>query len=432
MTPLEVGIAGIVVLTVLILLRFPLGAAMGLVGFGGYMAIAGWDRTVYLIGVTPETLASHGFAVLPLFILVGSIATASGMSKEIYAAANALTAGRRGGLAIATVGGCAGFSSICGSSIATAGTFAPICVPEMRRYGYDIRIAAGSVAAGGTLGILIPPSGVMVIYALAAQESVPALFAAGMLPGVLLTALFVAVIFIITRIRPAWMPASEPMPIRERMRPLLPTWKMLFLFTIAVGGIYSGWFSPTEAAGVAAFAAVVIARLTGNLTWRDFVNSLVETLTTTSMLMFALVGAWFFSYFMALTRIPHALVDAITQADPSPQLVIICILAFYVVLGCFLDSISIILVTIPVFLPVVTALGYDPVWYGVIMVIVVEMGLITPPVGLNAFIIKGQLPDVPLAKIFAGIVPFLAAHLVLIALLLQFPAIALWLPSVLY
>ena len=432
MSPAEIGIAGIAVLTALILLRVPLGAAMGLVGFGGYAAIAGWDKAVFLIGITPETLANHGFAILPLFVLMGTVATESGMSREIFAAANGLASGRRGGLAIATIGGCAGFSSICGSSIATAGTFAPICIPQMRGFGYDIRIAAGSVAAGGTLGILIPPSALMVIYALATQESVPALFAAGILPGLLLTMLFFVVIAAIARIRPQWMPQGERVPVREQLRLLVPVWKIVLLFTIAVGGIYSGWFSPSEAAGVAAFAAIVIAFATRTMTLRGLYKSVFSSLTITSMLMFVLIGAWFFSYFIALTRIPHSLIGFVEAVDPSPQLVMLCILGFYILLGCFLDSVSIILVTIPVFLPVIIALGYDPVWYGVMMVIVVEMGLITPPVGLNAFVIKGQLPDVPISKIFAGIVPFLGAHLVLILLLMKFPAIALWLPSLLY
>lgn len=432
MSPGEIGIAGIVALTILILLRIPLGAAMGLVGFVGYAAIAGVDKAVFLIAITPESLINANFAVLPLFILMGTVATESRMSHDIFAAANAFTSGRRGGLAMATIGGCAGFSSVCGSSLATAGTFAPICIPQMRAFGYDIRIAAGAVAAGGTLGILIPPSGLMVIYALAAQESVPALFAAGIIPGILLTLLFIVVIAVVAWVRPAWMPPSERIPYRERLRLLAPTWKMLLLFAIAVGGIYSGWMSPSEAAAVAAFVAIVIAFATRSMNLAGLWRSVVDALTITSMLMLVLVGAFFFSYFIALTRIPVSLVGIIEQADLSPMVVLTCILFFYIVLGFFLDSVSIILVTIPVFLPVVVALGFDPVWYGILMVVVVEMGLITPPVGLNAFVIKGQLPDVPISDIFVGIIPFLAGHVVLIVLLLLFPEIALWLPDVLY
>ena len=432
MSPAEIGIAGIVALTVLILARIPLGAAMGLVGFFGYAAIAGLDKAVFLIGITPASLINAGFAVLPLFILMGTVATESRMSHDIFAAANALTAGRRGGLAMATIFGCAGFSSVCGSSLATAGTFAPICIPQMRQYGYDMRVAAGSVAAGGTLGILIPPSGLMVIYALAAQESVPALFAAGIVPGVLLTLLFTMVIAVLAVARPAWMPRSEKLSPVERLRLLAPTWKIVLLFGIAVGGIYSGLMSPTEAAAVAAFVAIVLAFATRSMDLRGLWKSVIDALTITSMLMLVLVAAFFFSYFIALTRIPSALLAIVEQANFSPQMVMVSILAFYVVLGLFLDSISIVLVTIPVFLPVVTALGFDPIWYGVMMVIVVEMGLITPPVGLNAFVIKGQLPDVPISAIFIGIVPFLAAHVILIALLVLFPQIALWLPQALY
>lgn len=432
MSPVQIGIGGIVVLTLLILVRIPLAVAMGLVGFFGYAAIGGFDSAIYLLSLTPESLVNHSFSILPLFVLMGTVAAASGMSEGIFAAANGLAAGRRGGLAIATIGGCAGFSSICGSSIATAGTFAKICIPQMRNHGYDIRIAAGSVAAGGTLGILIPPSGLMVIYALAAQESVPALFAAGMIPGLLLTALFIGVIVVLGRIRPDWMPRSPAVPWRQRLVLLAGTWKIALLFSIAVGGIYSGWFSPTEAAGMAAFMAVVIAFATRTLTLRSFYDCVVEALMVTSMLMFVIVGAWFFSYFVALTRIPLSLVEVVNGYGLSPLMVMICILAFYIALGCLLDSVTIILVTTPVFLPLVVALGYDPIWYGIMMVIVVEMGLITPPVGLNVFVIKGQLPDIPISKIFAGIVPFLGAHVLLLALLVAFPGIALWLPRLLY
>ena len=432
MTPQEIGALGILGLILLTFLRVPLGAAMGLVGLVGYAAIDGWERAFFVFGDTPYGMSAYAFSVLPLFILMGSVASRSGMSQELFTAANAVFAGRRGALPMATIGACAGFSAISGSSLATAATFTRIAVPEMRRHGYDERLATGSVAAGGTLGILIPPSVIMVIYALAAEESVPALFAAGMIPGVLLALLFVAVVWAVTRIRPDWAPAGPRMGLRDRLRAAAAMWKLAVLFTLAVGGIYAGWFSPTEAAGVASFAAIFIAAATRQLSFASFLGALDETLRTTAMLMFIIVGAWIFAYFVVQTRLPVALVALIDALRLAPWAVILMILAFYVVLGCVLESVAIILVTVPVFLPVVTALGYDPVWYGVLMVVVVEVGLITPPVGLNIFVIRAQLPDVALATVFRGIGPFLVANAVLIAALLAFPGLALWLPRVLY
>lgn len=432
MTPQAIGALGILALVILTFSRVPLGAAMGLVGLAGYAAIDGWDRAFIVFGTTPYSLTSYSFSVLPLFILMGTVATRSNMSRELFVAANAIFAGRRGALPMATIGACAGFAAISGSSLATAATFTQIAVPEMRRYGYDERLATGSVAAGGTLGILIPPSVIMVIYALAAEESVPALFAAGMIPGLILAALFVVVIWVIARIRPDWAPVGPRMPWRERVLAALAMWKLIILFGLAVGGIYTGWFSPTEAAGIASFAAIVIAAATRQLSLRGFYDCVMETLRTTAMLMFIIVGAWIFAYFVVQTRLPTALIDLIQVLELSPWAVIMMILAFYIVLGCVLDSVAIILVTVPVFLPVVVALGYDSVWYGILMVVMVEIGLITPPVGLNIFVMRAQLPDIALGTLFKGIAPFLVADAVLIALLLLFPQIALWLPGILF
>ena len=432
MTTQTIGMLGIAGLVALTFARVPLGAAMGLVGLVGYAAIDGWDTAFIVFGETPYGLAAYTFSVLPLFILMGSVATRAGMSQELFVAANALFAGRRGALPMATIGACAGFAAISGSSVATAATFSQIAVPEMRRYGYDQRLATGSVAAGGTLGILIPPSVIMVIYALAAEESVPALFAAGMIPGLLLALFFVVVVWVIARIRPEWAPAGARMPWRERLVAATAMWKLVVLFGLAVGGIYAGWFSPTEAAGVASFAAIAIAFASRKLPFAGFVDCLMDTMRTTAMLMFILVGAWIFAYFVVQTRLPVALVELVHFLGLAPWMVILMILAFYILLGCVLESVAIILVTVPVFLPVVTALGYDPVWYGILMVVVVEVGLITPPVGLNIFVIRAQLPDIPLGTIFRGIVPFLAADAALVALLLLFPQIALWLPNLLY
>ena len=432
MTEQAIGGLGILGLIALPPARVPLGAAMGLVGLAGYAAIDGWDKAFIVFGTTPYSLTHYSFSVLPLFILMGTVATRSNMSQELFHAANAVFAGRRGALPMATIGACAGFSAVSGSSLATAATFTQIAVPEMRRYGYDVRLATGSVAAGGTLGILIPPSVIMVIYALAAEESVPMLFAAGMIPGLILTALFMAVIWIMVRLRPEWAPEGPKMPWRERLVAVVAMWKLFLLFGLAVGGIYTGWFSPTEAAGVAAFAAIVIAAATRQLGWRGLYECVMETLRTTGMLIFIIVGAWIFAYFVVQTQLPVGLIDLIQYLVLPPWAVIMMILVFYIILGCVLDAVAIILVTVPVFLPVVVSLGYDSVWYGILMVVVVEIGLITPPVGLNIFVMRAQLPDVELMTMFRGIAPFLVADAALIALLLLFPEIALWLPGVLF
>lgn len=432
MTPQIIGLLGLLGLIFLTLARVPLGAAMGLVGFLGYAAIDGWRRAFIVLGTTPYDIASYSFSVLPLFILMGVVATASGMSRELFTAANALFSGRRGALPMATIGACAGFAAICGSSLATAGTFTRICVPEMRQYGYDDRIATGAVAAGGTLGILIPPSVIMVVYALAAQESVPALFAAGLIPGIVLTLLFMAAIWVIGRLYPDWMPVSPRLPLWERLRSIAIMWKLVVLFGLAVGGIYSGWFSPTEAAGIAAFAAFVIAFASRQLTFGQFIETLVQSLRTTAILMFIITGAWIFAFFVVQTELPTAIVDFIKWIDMPAWGIIVVIIICYLILGCFLDSVAIILVTTPVFLPAVTAVGFDPVWYGVLMVVLVEIGLITPPVGLNVFVIRAQLPDISLGTVYAGIVPFLIAAFALVVLLVLIPDLALWLPRQLF
>jgi tripartite ATP-independent transporter DctM subunit len=430
-TTQEIGGYGILALVALTFLRVPLGAAMGLVGLLGYAAIDGWFKATVVFGSTPYALAQYELSVLPLFILMGNVATRSGMSRELYAAANAIFAGRRGALPMATIGACAGFAAVSGSSVATAATFTPIAVPEMIRQGYDVRVATGSVAAAGTLGILIPPSVVMVIYALVAEASVPALFAAGMLPGVLLAVLFIVTVWLIARIRPEWAPAGPRMPWGARLRSAVAMWKLAVLFGFAIVGIYTGWFSPTEAAGVASAAAILIAFGTRTLPLAEFWTAIVETLRTTAMLMFIITGAWVFAYFVVQTKIPNALIDLVNAWALPGWGVMLAIIVFYVIAGCVLESVAIILVTVPVFLPLVVALGYDVVWYGVLMVVMVEIGLITPPVGLNVFVIRAQIPEIPLSKIFAGIVPFLIADAVLVALLLVFPDIALWLPRVL-
>jgi len=433
MSPQVIGLLALGALFVLIVLRVPVAIAMGLVGLVGYAAIDGWPRALIAAGQTPYDLANqYSLTVVPLFVLMGVVASRSGMSQELYRAANALFSGFRGALAMGTVGACAGFGAICGSSLATAATMTRVAIPEMRRFGYDERIATGVVASAGILGVLIPPSVVIVVYAIIAEQGVPQLFAAALFPGLLCAFLHLVVIAAIGWWQPERLPQTPGMSLTQRLRELLTLWKLVILFGIAVGGIYSGFMSPTEAAAVAAFVAIVIAFATRSLTLRGLLDALLETVWTTSILFFIIVGAFLFSYFVVLTQLPNALTAWVQGLGIAPWGVMLLLVGFYLVLGCFLDAISMILITVPVFLPLAVSAGYDPVWFGILVLVAVEIGMITPPVGLNIFIIRAQMPDIALGDIFRGIVPFLFAHLALVLLLIMFPALALWLPSKLY
>ncbi len=427
-----IGLAGLAALIGLVLARVPCAVALGLVGFVGYAAVDGWRRALIAVGSVPYEMAEkYTLTVVPLFVLMGAVAVRAGMARELYQAANSLFSGLRGALAMGTIGGCAGFGAICGSSLATTATFARVAVPEMHRHGYDLRLATGVVASGGTLGILIPPSIILIIYALFSERSVPEMYAAALFPGIALTLLHIVAIALIGRLQPARVPKEPGLPMSERLRALRSLWKMALLFAIAVGGIYAGIMSPTEAAAVSAFAAIVIAFATCDFGWRELGAALTETVWTTGTLFFIALAAFLFGYFMVLTQLPVSVATWVKGLDVPPWTVILILVMVYVVLGCFLDSLSMIVVTVPVFLPLVQALGYDPVWFGVLVVVVVEMGLITPPVGLNIFVLRAQLPDIPLGTMFKGIGPFLAADFALVFLLLLFPALALWLPKAL-
>ncbi len=427
-----IGLAGLAALVGLVLARVPCAVALGLVGFVGYAAVDGWRRALIAVGNVPYEMAEkYTLTVVPLFVLMGAVAARAGMSKELYRAANALFSGLRGSLAMGTIGGCAAFGAICGSSLATTATFARVAVPEMQRHGYDLRLATGVVASGGTLGILIPPSIILIIYALFSERSVPEMYAAALFPGIVLTVLHIVAIAIIARLQPWRVPKEPGVPFNARVRAAGALWKTAILFAIAVGGIYAGIMSPTEAAAVSAFAAIVIAFATCDFKWRELGAALMETAWTTGTLFFIALAAFLFGYFMVLTQLPLTVATWVKGLDVPPWTVIMILVMVYIVLGCFLDSLSMIVVTVPVFLPLVQTLGYDPVWFGILVVVVVEMGLITPPVGLNIFVLRAQLPDIPLGTMFKGIGPFLAADMALVFLLLAFPALALWLPKAL-
>jgi tripartite ATP-independent transporter DctM subunit len=385
-----------------------------------------------MFGLVPYQLSSaYSLSVIPLFVLMGAVASRANMAVELFQASNAVFSGVRGALANATIGSCALFGAICGSSIATAATFSKVAIPEMRRHGYDPAFAAGAVASAGTLDVLIPPSVLLAIYAIAAEQSLPKLYAAAMIPGLLLATLYVVAVLIVAWARPAWIPKVAAAPFAARLRAAVGMWKLGVLFFFAVVGIYLGWFSPTEAAAVAAFAAIVIAFASGAMGWRGLIEALVETVYTTAAILFIVVGAFIFSRFIVLTRFPNELVRWVEEGGASPFWVMMAVIALYVLLGTFLDEVSTILITIPVTLPLVNGLGFDGIWFGVFVTVMCTIGLISPPTGMTVFVIQAQHPEIPVFRIYLGTLPFLAADFVLIALLIAAPALALWLPGVL-
>ncbi len=434
MSPEWIGAWSVVALIALVLLRVPVAIAMGLVGLVGYALVDDWSAALNRLGNTPFELAeSYSLSVVPLFLLMGAVAARSGMSRDLFAATSAVFAGRRGTVAMATVGACAGLGAICGSSLATAATMSRIAIPEMRRLGYDGRLAAGAVASGGTLGILIPPSVILIVYAVMAQDSIAQLFAAGLIPGLVLTALQIGVIAALLRVRPELAPAAgERLRLAERLKALGGMWQILVLFAVSVGGIYAGIFSPTEAAAVGALLAIALGFALRRLTVGNLLDAFTETVRTTAVLFLIVIMAFVYAYFLVLTHLPQSLVELVQGLELSPLAVMLLLVAFYLVLGCFLDSLGMILITVPVFLPLVLGLGYDSIWFGVLVVVVVEIGLITPPVGMNLFVIRAQQPDLAIGTLYRGVLPFLAANGLLVALLLAFPELALWLPRVLY
>ena len=432
MSNLTIGLLGVVVLLVVMLLRVPIGVSLALIGTCGYAAIDGWRKALTVIGSVPFELASaYSLSVVPLFILMGAVASRAGMSRELFDAANAVFSGFRGALTNATIGACAAFGAICGSSIATAATFSKVAIPEMRRHGYEEGLAAGCVASAGTLGILIPPSVILAIYSLVAEQSLSKLFAAALIPGLLLAALYIVTIVIIARLKPAWTPKVPAMPLAQRLRAGTGMWKLVLLFFLAVVGIYLGWFSPTEAAAVAAFAAIVIGFATRALSWSALADAFLDTVFSTAMLFFIIVGAFIFSRFIVLTRLPNELAAWIDAVGLSPLMIVAAVILLYFLLGTFLEEVSTILITVPVVLPLMTSIGYDGIWFGIFVTVMATIGLISPPVGLTVFVIQSQNPDIPAAKIYRGTLPFLAADFVLVALLVAFPALALWLPAAL-
>lgn len=426
------GLIGFAAALLLIGLRVPVAVAMGLVGVVGTALLADWSMVAFVLANQPfEAVFPYGLSVVPLFIFMGVFAARAGLSRNLYEGVYAFVGHFRGGLGIATVGACAGFGAICGSSLATAATMSKVAIPEMRRRGYADTLASASVAAGGTLGVLIPPSIILILYALLTEQSIGALFAAALIPGLLATALYMGSVSVQVRLLPDLGPAGDRFTWGQRLRALARVWDVTLLFVVVIGGIYAGVFSPTEAAAVGAAGAFAFAALRGQLTWKVLGEALSETAVTTGMIFLILIGAALFNTFVETSRLPQTLVQALGGAELGPLMVLVLVIAFYLALGCFMDSLSMILLTVPFVFPVIVEAGWDPVWFGVVLVTIVELGLITPPIGMNLFVIQGTTPGLQLGTIVRGILPFIAADVLRIVLLIAFPALVLWLPRAL-
>jgi C4-dicarboxylate transporter DctM subunit len=430
MDPTTVGLIGLVLLIIALFSRMPVGFVMALVGFLGFSYVVSLEAGLRLFAKDIfVTFGSYSLTVVPLFILMGQIAFHAGISRRLYDSAYTFLGHFPGGLAMATIGACAGFAAICGSTNAAAATMATVALPEMKRYNYGMELATGSVAAGGSLGILIPPSVIFIIYGIMTEQSIGKLFAAGILPGVLLSVLFILTIYIRVRMKPLLGPPGPKTSLREKLQSLSGVIEMLLIFGLVMGGLFRGFFTPTEAGAAGVFITLMLAVGRGHISWERFLVAIWESVRISCMVLVIVAGATVFGHFLAVTRIPYILADWVSGLPLPPWAIIGVIVSIYLIGGCFMDSLAMILLTIPIFYPVAVNLGYDPIWFGVIIVLITEMGVITPPVGVNVYVVSGVAKDVPLEIIFKGILPLLGALIVCNIILIIFPQIALFLPS---
>ncbi|MGJ7507357.1 TRAP transporter large permease [Variovorax sp. GT1P44] len=425
-----IAVLGFVVLFALMLLRVPVGMAMGLVGVTGYAWIVGPGPALKLVGQTSmRTVTDYTFGVIPMFMLMGALVSVSGVSRELFKAANSMIGHLRGGLGVATVLACGGFAAICGSSVATAATFSAVAYPEMRRFNYPQSFSTGVIAAGGTLGAILPPSTVLAVYAILTQQDIGKLFMAGIIPGILAMTMYVLTIVIIVKLRPDWLPGGEIKPWKERVADLKNVWAPLVLFVFVIGGLYGGFFTPTEAGGVGASGAFILGLLRRKLDGPKIREALLSATRTAAAVFTVLIGALLFGYFLTITQSPQKLTEFLTSLGIGRYGVLALIMLMYLVLGCLMDAMAMIILTVPIIFPVIVHLGFDPIWFGVIIVMTVELGLIHPPVGMNVFVIKSVVKDVSFTTIFKGVLPFILTDIVRLVILIAFPIIALWLPS---
>ena len=436
MSDFDIGLAMFAAALVLIALRMPVGIAMLLVGGVGFATIGGWDRLfATLNSMTFSRFSSYTLSVIPLFLLMGDFATKGGMNRALFACARAWMGHWRGGLAVATIGGCAAFGAICGSSLATAATMSQVAGPEMRRHGYSPALATGTLAAGGTLGILIPPSVILVIYAIYTEMSIGTLFVAAVIPGLIATTGYMVVVNIYARLYPASAPPAERMSYRERFRATGEVWPVALVFILVVTGIYGGWFSATEGAAIGAAATGILAVTLGGMRWQGLRESLLSTTVTTGLIFVVLLGAELFSAALALSRLPAELSAVVAGFDVPPLVILLMILLIYFILGCFMESLAMVLLTLPIFIPLMLSLDFGMgreqvlVWFGILVLMSVEVGMISPPFGLNLFVINAMAKDVPMGETYRGVMGFVASDFVRIILLAMVPGLALWLPG---
>jgi tripartite ATP-independent transporter DctM subunit len=430
MTEIQIGILGCVVLLVLLASSMPVAFAMAAVGAVGFAFVVSPEAALSM--ATSDlfsTFSSHTLTVIPLFVLMGQISFHGGISRRLFNTAYAWLGPLPGGLAMATVAACMGFGAICGSGPATAATMAAVALPEMRRYNYDMELGSGAVAAGGSLGMLIPPSVVFIVYAIMTEQSIGELFLAGVMPGIMIGGLFCLTIYAHCKLRPHLGPASSAMPWAQRFKSLAGVSETLILFVVVMGGMFKGFFTPTEAAAIGAAGAIIVSLVRRQLTWKVFVRSIVETLRTSCMVMIIVAGAMIFGHFLAVTRIPSTLAENLAELPLPSFMIMSLIILFYLLGGCFIDALALVLLTTSIFYPVIQELGYDPIWFGVIIVVVTQMGVISPPVGVNAYVVSGIERDIPLQTVFKGALPFLATLILAAAILVAFPKICLFLPE---
>ena len=430
MSPELVGLIGFAILFGLIALRMPIAYAMGIVGFCGFWYLTSWPAaTNRMATVTFQLLSDFSFGVLPLFLLMAQVTFKSGIGKDLYDLAAKWLGHRPGGLAMATIFGCAGFAAVSSSSIATAATFGLVALPEMRRYKYDPQLATGCIAAGGTIGSMIPPSGILIIYGILTESSIGKLFLAGLIPGILEAAVYICVIALICWRNPKLGPPAPRAPMRERFRAFLKVGEITALIALVLGGLMVGWFTPTEAAAMGAGGSILITAVRGRLSWLQLRAAVVSSLTTSGFIFTILIMAFMLNGFVALTNIPYAVTDYVQSMNLTATHVVIVIMIIYFFLGMVLDTAGMMALTVPIFFPIVHGLGVDEIWFGILVVYAMEVAMITPPIGITVYVMSGIAPDVPLQKIFRGIIPFVFADIFQIVLMFLFPAIILFLPN---
>ena len=431
MSPFAVGLIFIGILLILLFLRMPVGLAMALVGLVGFAYITNVGGAYGQLRIVPISItANYDLCVIPLFMLMGSLAYHSGLSHDLYYGAHKCVGDLPGGLAIATILGCCGFAAVCGSTLATAATMGMVALPEMKKYHYDPALATGVVSAGGSLGVLIPPSSIFIIYGILTEQSISRLFISGVLPGFLLASLFITVIYVQVKMNPKLGPPSETIPFIEKVKSIKHMWPVLTLFFVIMGGLYMGVFTATEAAGVGAFGAFLAGILKKRLTRQKLIAALVEAMRSTAMIFVIIIGAMIFGYFLTASRFTTELANFIAGFHVSRYIIFAGIIVVYMILGCLMDTMAMVILTVPIFYPLIIKMGFDPIWFGVIMVMISEMGVITPPVGMNVYVVHGIAKDVPMFTIFRGAMPFFIMMMVCIVLLIIFPKIALFLPNI--